>query len=123
MSNFCENFILRYSHLSKEDLALLDTLSEKYDVLEHKDIIFTDDINHIISTIIIDALPYKVAYRLVNSGYIAASFPNIIPTLIAEVKDGIVFPTTKDLYGQELIDKEIERMNAFIKYKTLANES
>lgn len=115
MNNFCERFILNYnSFLTNEDIILLDTLLEKYDIVNYQKLILTRDISAIISRIIIDSIPYKFAHKLI--------FDDDLFTIIALVnEDKIIYPSTKVIDGQEYINKEIERMNAFIKLKMLEN--
>lgn len=114
MNNFCERFILNYnSFLTNEDIILLDILSEKYDIVNYQKLILTRDISAIISRIIIDSIPYKFAYKLI--------FDDLFTIIALVNEDKIIYPSTKAIDGQEYIDKEIERMNAFIKLKMLEN--
>ena len=115
MNNFCERFILHCNPNLKDcDLMLLDILSEKYDIVNYQKLILTRDISAIISRIIIDSIPYKFAHKLV--------FDDDLFTIIALVnEDKIIYPSTKVIDGQKYIDKEIERMNTFIKLKMLEN--
>ena len=115
MNNFCERFILHYNRaLRDNDLMLLDILSEKYNIVNYGKLILNRDISSIISRIIIDTIPYRFGEKLV--------FDNNLFTIIALVgEDKIIYPSTKSLEGQEYIDKEIERMNAFIKLKLIEN--
>ena len=115
MNNFCERFILHYNpHLTSSDLMLLDILSEKYNILDYKNLVLDRNIDSIISRIIIDSIPYKFAHRLI--------FDNNLFTILVHVDDTIIKPIVTGLSGQDYINKEIERMNTFCKLKLIEDE-
>lgn len=114
-NNFCERFILRCNpELTEKDLMLLDILSEKYDIFLYKDVVLKYNINCIISRIILGLLPYEVAIKIILG-------PNEFP-IVVKVDNQIIYTLNSGLSGQEYVDKEIERMNAFIKLKQIENE-
>ena len=119
-NNFCERFILHCNpKLTTSDLMLLDILSEKYDVFIYKDTILKCYMSDIISRIIIGLLPYEVAIKIILG-------PDEFPRIADVGKDNVItsiYPMNgADIPGSEYINKEIERMNTFIKLKLMDNE-
>ena len=98
---------------------LLDILSEKYNVFVYKDTILKRYISDIISRIIIGLLPYEIAIKIILG-------PDEFPRIAYVEKDNVitaVYPVHgMDIPGSEYINKEIERMNTFIKLKLMDNE-
>lgn len=119
-NNFCERFILNYnSNLTHDDIVLLDILSEKYDILTYKHEILHHSMPEILSRTIIDSIPHK--YAQLN---VLDDVPRVVVRSIK--KDEPIKPLYPingcHVPGEEYIDKEIERMNTFIKLKLMDNE-
>jgi len=94
---------------------LLDILSEKYNIFLYKDVVLKYDINAIISRIILGLLPYEVAIKIILG-------PNEFPIIVDTNNNVITVIKNWDFSEREYVDKEVERMNAFIKLKLIENE-
>ena len=112
MNNFCESLILlKNPKLNKEDLVMLNKLCEKYDILHYYENILKYNITEIINKIIINELPYKISSVLVYDD-------KIVTQVLYVDSDHIIHPY-KNHIGQEFIDREIEKMNSWLKYVNL----
>lgn len=108
MKTFSDRFILSMNHrLSDEDLEVLNKLSDYYTPWELGHKILEEDLEQILSRLILNRMPFSVAQRHVTTnGTLYTKFVHFD-------SDKRIIPNG-NLIGQSYIDKEINKMNVIL---------
>lgn len=120
MNDICAQLILKQNpNLNKQDLLMLNMLSDEYDVLSVSPLLlkYYAGIESIISSLIVNKLPYYKAIELLEK-YKDEEAIVFLPRKIVSVKDLKI--EAKALYKNDiLIQNEVAKMNSLIEYKRI----
>ena len=118
MNDICAQLILKQNpNLNKQDLLMLNMLSDEYDVLSVSPLLlkYYAGIESIISNLIVNKLPYYKAIELLEK-YRDEEAIVFLSRKIVSVKDLKI--EAKALYENDiLIQNEVAKMNSLIEYK------
>lgn len=108
MKTLCEKLILSLNpKLCERDIEMLDRLSKRFDILGINTEILHYSINTILSWLIINELPYKIAKKLVCNGSLSCNIISI------DDEDGIKLNAIAQ-YDETLL--LVDKMNRLLGY-------